>query len=74
MCIVWIEIIVFPDSLGMIVYISSSGLNLEIKMYIHNIVVVFLYLDNLVWQFTRRCRKLSQVYILFSTVYNSLMR
>ena len=48
MCIVWIEIIVFPDSLGMIVYISSSGLNLEIKMYIHNIVVVFLYLDNLV--------------------------
>ena len=48
MCIVWIEIIVFPDSLGVIVYISSSGWNLEIKMYIHNIVVVFLYLDNLV--------------------------
>ncbi len=53
---------------------KNGGKNKSVAFIILVSVVVFLFLDNLVWQFTRWWGKLSQVHILYSTVYNSVMR
>ncbi len=53
---------------------KNGGKNKSVVFIILVSVAVFLFLDNLVWQFTRWWGKLSQVHILYSTVYNSVMR